>query len=200
MNLGYRSWVGQWGYYWLGCVGGLDFWVWIIFTGRFNYYVLYPRSKKQISLSPSKKDHNQNQKPPLILYYQKVLPQALKCQHLPIKPTQISESYPCYMFAQASPSYSQNFPPLENFDHPQTNTKHVWKIKNPVGGSCLHFCCPTLERLTKKTKIVFNSHKYKGNSKQAFTCFQFPVPTKHRESNLETTIIAYLDRGEKEGE
>ena len=37
------------------------------------------------------------------------------------------------MFDQASPSYSQNFPPLENFDHPQTNTKHVWKIKNPVG-------------------------------------------------------------------
>ncbi|KAK4583122.1 hypothetical protein RGQ29_026064 [Quercus rubra] len=25
-----------------------------------------------------------------------------------------------------------NFPPLESFDHPQTNTKHVWKIKNPV--------------------------------------------------------------------
>ena len=37
------------------------------------------------------------------------------------------------MFGQASPSYFQNFPPLENFDHPQTNTKHVWKIKNPVG-------------------------------------------------------------------
>ena len=37
------------------------------------------------------------------------------------------------MFDQASPSYFQNFPPLENFDHPQTNTKHVWKIKNPVG-------------------------------------------------------------------
>ena len=37
------------------------------------------------------------------------------------------------MFDQASPSYSQNFPPLESFDHPQTNTKHVWKIKNHVG-------------------------------------------------------------------
>lgn len=37
------------------------------------------------------------------------------------------------MFDQASISYSQNFPPLENFDHPQTNTKHIWKIKNPVG-------------------------------------------------------------------
>ena len=88
--------------------------------------------KKQISPSPSKEDHNQNQKPPLISYYQKVLPQILKCQPLPIKPTQILESSPCYMFDKASPSYSQNFPPLENFDHPQTNTKHVWKIKNPV--------------------------------------------------------------------
>ena len=37
------------------------------------------------------------------------------------------------MFDQASPFYSQNFPPLESFDHPQTNTKHIWKIKNPVG-------------------------------------------------------------------
>ena len=37
------------------------------------------------------------------------------------------------MFDQASPSYSQNFPLLESFDHPLTNTKHVWKIKNPVG-------------------------------------------------------------------
>ncbi|KAK4599154.1 hypothetical protein RGQ29_009283 [Quercus rubra] len=94
-------------------------------SGRFDYYILYPRSKKQISPSPSKEDHNQNQKPPLIPYYQKILPQTLKCQPLPIKPTQISESSPCYMFDQASPSYSQNFLPLENFDHPQTNTKHV---------------------------------------------------------------------------
>ena len=37
------------------------------------------------------------------------------------------------MFDQASTSYSHNFPPLENFEHPQTNTKHIWKIKNPVG-------------------------------------------------------------------
>ena len=37
------------------------------------------------------------------------------------------------MFDQAFPSYCQNFPPLESFDHPQTNTKHVWKIKNHVG-------------------------------------------------------------------
>ena len=102
-------------------------------SGKFDYYVLYPRTKKQISPSSSKEDHNQNQKPPLIPYYQKVLPQTLKCQPLPTKSTQISEFSPCYMFDQASPSYSQNFPPLENFDHPQTNTKHVWKIKNPIG-------------------------------------------------------------------
>ena len=39
------------------------------------------------------------------------------------------------MFDQVSSSYSQNFPPLESFDHPPTNTKHVWKIKNPVGNN-----------------------------------------------------------------
>ena len=39
------------------------------------------------------------------------------------------------MFDQVSSSYSQNFPPLESFDHPQTNTKHVWKIKNLVGNN-----------------------------------------------------------------
>ena len=102
-------------------------------SGKFDYYVLYPRIKKQIFPSSSKEDHNQNQKPPLIPYYQKVFPQTLKCQPLPTKSTQISEFSPYYMFNQASPSYSQNFPPLENFDHPQTNTKHVWKIKNHVG-------------------------------------------------------------------
>ena len=37
------------------------------------------------------------------------------------------------MFDHALPSYSQDFPPLESFEHPQTGTKHVWKIKNSVG-------------------------------------------------------------------
>ena len=37
------------------------------------------------------------------------------------------------MFNHTSTSYSQNFPPLKSFDHTQTNTKHVWKIKDPVG-------------------------------------------------------------------
>ena len=37
------------------------------------------------------------------------------------------------MFDRPSSSYAQDFPPLENFDHPQANTRHVWKIKTPVG-------------------------------------------------------------------
>ena len=37
------------------------------------------------------------------------------------------------MFDRPSSSYDQDFPPLENFEHPQANTKHVWKIKTPVG-------------------------------------------------------------------
>ena len=48
---------------------------------KFDYYVLYPKTNKQAlpSLSPCKENHDQNQKPPLIPYYQKVLPQI---QHL----------------------------------------------------------------------------------------------------------------------
>ena len=48
---------------------------------KFDYYVLYLRSRKQkIPPSPpcketkSKEDHDQNPKPPLIPYYQKVFP------------------------------------------------------------------------------------------------------------------------------
>ncbi|KAL4628338.1 hypothetical protein ACB092_05G230500 [Castanea dentata] len=107
-------------------------------SGRFDYYVLYPRSRKQKppSLSPCKESHDQNQqnqKPPLIPYYQKVLPQIQKCQPKPPSQTHTQKPLPCYMFDHASPSYSQNFPPLESFDHPQANVKHVWKIKNPIG-------------------------------------------------------------------
>ena len=39
------------------------------------------------------------------------------------------------MFDHASPSYSQDFPLLESFKHPQTSAKHVWKIKNHVGSN-----------------------------------------------------------------
>ena len=45
-------------------------------SGKFDYYVLYLRTKKQISPSSAKKDYNQNQKPLLIPHYQKVLPQT----------------------------------------------------------------------------------------------------------------------------
>ena len=76
--------------------------------GKFDYYVLYSRTKKQTSPSPSscKENHDQNQKSPLIPYYQKVLPQSSKCQPLPTGQTQTQDSSPCYMFDQASPSYS----------------------------------------------------------------------------------------------
>ncbi|XP_065628932.1 uncharacterized protein LOC136067262 [Quercus suber] len=48
---------------------------------KFDYYVLYPKTKKQTPayFSPSKENHDQNQKPRLIPYYQKVLPQISKC-------------------------------------------------------------------------------------------------------------------------
>ena len=80
----------------------------------------------------SKEDHDQNPKPPLIPYYQKVLPQIPKSQPFPTSQTHPQKPLSCYMFDHASPSYSQDFPPLESFKHPQTSTKHVWKIKNHV--------------------------------------------------------------------
>lgn len=37
------------------------------------------------------------------------------------------------MFSPGSSSYTENFPALEDFELPQQNTKHSWKIKTPVG-------------------------------------------------------------------
>ena len=55
---------------------------------KFDYYVLYPRTRKQKITPPlSKKDHVQNPKPPLIPYYKKVLPQIPKCQPFPTSQT-----------------------------------------------------------------------------------------------------------------
>ena len=88
-------------------------------------FILEPERKYFLVFSPCKENHDQTQKPPIIPYYQKVLPQMPKCQPLPTGQTHIQKPLPCYMFDQASPSYSQNFPPLESYDHPQTNTKHV---------------------------------------------------------------------------
>ena len=49
-------------------------------SGKFDYYVLYPRTRKQKTQSSlgketmPKKDHDQKLKPPLIPYYQEDLP------------------------------------------------------------------------------------------------------------------------------
>ena len=69
--------------------------------GKFDYYVFYPRTRKQtLSSFPSCKENlDQYQKPPLIPYYQKVLPQIPKHQPLPTR--QIHYSSTCYMFDQA---------------------------------------------------------------------------------------------------
>ena len=95
------------------------------------FFTLELENKK--SPPPCKEDHDQNLKPLLILYYQKVLPQLPRCQPFPTSQTHLQKPLPCYMFDHASPTYSQDFTPLEIFEHPQTNTKHVWKIKNLVG-------------------------------------------------------------------
>ncbi|KAK9991732.1 hypothetical protein SO802_026717 [Lithocarpus litseifolius] len=101
----------------------------------------HSRRRKKIPLKKSSKkdikqviqDHDQNPKPPLIPHYLKVLLQIPKCQPFPTSQTHPQKPLSCYMFDHASPSYSQDFPPLQSFEHPQTSTKHIWKIKNPVG-------------------------------------------------------------------
>ena len=57
---------------------------------KFDYYVLYPRTRKQKTLPspPCAKNHDQNLKPPLIPYYQKVLPQISKYQSFSTNQTQ----------------------------------------------------------------------------------------------------------------
>ena len=62
--------------------------------GKFDYYVLYLRTRKQKIPSSlpckeikSKEDHDQNPKPPLITFYQKVLPQIPRCQPFPTSQT-----------------------------------------------------------------------------------------------------------------
>ena len=102
------------------------------------FFILELESKNSLLLlhakNPSpKKTMTKTFKPPLIPYYQKVLPRIMRCQPFPTSQIHSQKPLPYYMLDHASPSYSQDFPPLESVEHPQTNTKYVWKIENPVG-------------------------------------------------------------------
>ena len=100
-------------------------------SGKFDYYVLYPRTRKQKTppSPPCAENHDQNWKPPLIPYYEKVLPQIPKYQTSPTSKTQTQKPLPCYMFDHVSTSYSQNFPPLKVLNQHKTcleNQKSCW--------------------------------------------------------------------------
>ena len=101
------------------------------------FFILELESKNSLLLlhakNPSpKKTMTKTFKPPLIPYYQKVLPRIMRCQPFPTSQIHSQKPLPYYMLDHASPSYSQDFPPLESVEHPQTSTKYVWKIKNPL--------------------------------------------------------------------
>ena len=70
------------------------------------FSILEPESKKPPPSPPCAKNHDQSWKPPLIPYYQKVLPQIPKYQTSPTSQTQTQKLLPCYMFDHASTSYS----------------------------------------------------------------------------------------------
>ena len=95
-------------------------------SGKFDYYVFYPRTKKQKPQSSPppckelkpKQDPNHEPKPLLIPYYQNILPQLHIYHPPPFTQTQTQNPLPYYTIDSPSSSYDQDFPPLENFDHP----------------------------------------------------------------------------------
>ena len=94
-------------------------------SGKFDYYVFYPRTKKQKPQSSPppckepkpKQDSKHEPKPPLIPYYQNILPQLHKYHPPPFTQTQTQNPLPCYTIDRPSSSYDQDFPSLENFNH-----------------------------------------------------------------------------------
>lgn len=103
-------------------------------SGKFDYYVLYPISQfsSPTALPPDNWGESPPPPPPLPPYYQK----ALSCLHetspngpIAPRPTLLD----CCMFSPSSSTYHEHFPAVEEFELPQQNTKHSWKIKTPAG-------------------------------------------------------------------
>lgn len=110
-------------------------------SGKFDFYVLYPKKNQQLppSIPPDDWGHKPPSPPPLMTptppilspYYQK----ALTClyQAKPTKPiAPAPQILDCCMFSPSSSTYNEHFPTLEEFELPQQNTKHSWKIKTPA--------------------------------------------------------------------
>ncbi|GJZ50584.1 hypothetical protein Tco_0604774 [Tanacetum coccineum] len=101
-------------------------------SGKFDYYVLYPKAEPSQSLSPPHKTPPSPHKPSptippppkLSPYNQKAL--SILHQDSPVFP--ITKDPSC----SYSQEYEQEFPALTAFEHLDSRTKHDWKIKNPT--------------------------------------------------------------------
>ncbi|GKA69217.1 putative zinc finger, CCHC-type containing protein, partial [Tanacetum coccineum] len=100
-------------------------------SGKFDYYVLYPKAEPSQPLSPPHKTPPSPHKPPptsppppkLSPYNQKAL--SILHQDSPVFP--ITKDPSC----SYSQEYEQEFPALTAFEHLDSRTKHDWKIKKP---------------------------------------------------------------------
>ena len=110
-------------------------------SGKFDFYVLYRDDNPQPSPPPeSCKPQPPPSKPELQKspafspYYQTALKQLAKSPaKKPMVPSKhSSQPIPCYMFNPSSSGYSDDFPPLDDFENTQQRTKHVWKVKTPT--------------------------------------------------------------------
>ncbi|GJR07944.1 hypothetical protein Tco_0790596 [Tanacetum coccineum] len=101
-------------------------------SGKFDYYVLYPKAEPSQPLSPPHKTPPLPHKPPLTSPRPpKLSPYNLKSlsilhQDSPVFP--ITKDPSC----SYSQEYEQDFPALTAFEHLDSRTKHNWKIKNPT--------------------------------------------------------------------
>ncbi|GJV11255.1 hypothetical protein Tco_1352796 [Tanacetum coccineum] len=101
-------------------------------SGKFDYYVLYPKAEPSQPPSPPHKTPPSPHKPPptsppppkLSPYNQKAL--SILHQDSPVFP--ITKDPSC----SYSQEYEQEFPALTAFEHLDSRTKHDWKIKNPT--------------------------------------------------------------------
>nr|GEX01971.1 putative zinc finger, CCHC-type [Tanacetum cinerariifolium] len=113
-------------------------------SGKFDYYVLYPKVEPSPPPSPSQPPsprkppslHKPPSPPPhkLSPYNQKAL--SILHQDSPTKDKEVilSTVFPITKDPSCSYSqeYEQEFPALAAFEHLDSRTKHDWKIKNPT--------------------------------------------------------------------
>lgn len=106
-------------------------------SGKFDFYVLYPKNRPDfdpIFPTPPPDDWGEKPSPPPPSTYIPVDTLVSCFKQAKESPHKYSYQPPidCCMFSPGTPSYTVEFPPLEDFELPHQNTKHVWKIKTPA--------------------------------------------------------------------